>query len=341
MYALLNRDELQSYLDSVNETWSTDASIEEFRPEGPDLYRIVVFGHRRTKAAMEVAIDKGFSLDDTYIDAQVLYHPSTHEILSAQLAEGIMIPPPPEREAALIENTYRTGLAVGRYESMADFERKSPMGISKITNAVHFMQLPDSVRELVADTDNGYKLNYTRALLLRRIAEPYGAWLRRHPNLIPHLELADYDVPSNEQIEKAVEERMFKALRDSPKKTPRCGDGLVERLPWSTAKLGEYVRDRIEFWTSDVAEDSLTLFESAAERSRKEREEADIKEMTRLLDGGVIYAKMLGQIAARMPERLKERTRAQRLRVASRLSRLSNVAEEASSAIYAQLADEE
>lgn len=180
LYAMMDAASAQHYLDITNTAWGANGALEDLVMNEYGMYYIVIAGHRRTRAMREICEEDGDVDYSRLAPAKIIVGATPHQILSLQLAENVMVPPPPNRYARIIHEIYITGVAAGIYTSVADFVRHSPLGEDRVRSALRFMELPDIVQNLCHDG----ALSYGHCVAMHRLIEPYRYYLQEHPNLM-------------------------------------------------------------------------------------------------------------------------------------------------------------
>lgn len=299
IYATLDEQHAQEYLDVINKTWDKSIDLSELTPSQNGGYIVVVAGHRRTAAMQSICKEDGLDTQKVTVEAQSLQNPDPYTVLCLQLAENVFVPPSPERYAKIIYESFMLGLASGIYESKADFKRQMPMGETMVDNALRYMTLPISVQRQV----EGGKLPYSHAYVIARIIKPYENFLQENPAFIRNGFL----------LNEAVELKLHLMINEKISNK------------WSGKKLNDVVSAEI-LKLSGATDDAVQMFQRSQDQEAAElRNHEDNKVLNNLseAEGHVIHAK---DIVASVPNYLKDATAEKRRQVCERLQQLELLA---------------
>ncbi len=163
--ARMSRDDLDTYIGFVNRVWGSSLSIDDYDARMMDgAYYLVVAGHSRTVAVLELASEK----PDVQYVINCKVHPisSPEDIINLQLEENIHSKPSVERQAMAIIEAYQWGLEIGRWTSKQEFirQQRGAVKAKQLDDALGFASLPEGMRQFVF----GRHIPYAAALELGR-----------------------------------------------------------------------------------------------------------------------------------------------------------------------------
>lgn len=145
----LSRDELIIYIDFVNSVWGSDLSIEDYdKREIDGIFYLVVAGHSRTRAVIELAKEKDI---DYILNCKIHPVTSPEDIINLQLEENIHSKPPVERQAMAIVEAYIWGMQSGSWSSQKEFidAQGGSIKSADLKKAIGFSRLPQQLRQFV------------------------------------------------------------------------------------------------------------------------------------------------------------------------------------------------
>lgn len=163
--ARLSLEQLEKYIDFVNEIWQTTVPISDFWDQRQEVqddngevkeiwFNVVVAGHSRTKALLEIEAEDNAETGAPYdgvTDVHVLDITEPEDIISYQISENIHSKPSQERRAMGIAKMYHRGLERGEWSSPAAFSAKTEGKFSAhlVREALGFANLPSEARSYI------------------------------------------------------------------------------------------------------------------------------------------------------------------------------------------------
>lgn len=149
---LVDGQMLKEYLEFTNRVWNKEKKIEEFKPCGPDRYLLVIAGHSRKISLHNIARKHG--IDEMEFPAKCELRPvdSIEKFIAIQLRENIHSSPPPERAARAYAEAFLYTRERNPKLTMKDFADAHGIPKGQLRDALYYVELPESLREL---TDNG------------------------------------------------------------------------------------------------------------------------------------------------------------------------------------------
>lgn len=144
----MDGERLSGYMGFVNELWGADHSLDDFTPAPDGSFYLVVAGHCRTRAALDIASERGV---EQMVPSKVYSDMSNAEIIALQIDENIHSNPSPEREAMAIVESYRMGMHEGLWSNKTEFINSTDNKFSKyaLNQALDFVDLPANIRDFV------------------------------------------------------------------------------------------------------------------------------------------------------------------------------------------------
>lgn len=144
----MDAERLSGYMDFVNELWGAEHRLEDFTPAPDGSYYLVVAGHCRTVAAVDIASERGV---DQMVPSKVYSDMSDRDIIALQIDENIHSNPSPEREAMAIVESYRMGMREGLWSNKTEFITSTDNKFSRyaLNQALDFVDLPAGIRDFV------------------------------------------------------------------------------------------------------------------------------------------------------------------------------------------------
>lgn len=190
--AELDRAQAQEYIDTINEIWGTNHTIDELKQaEGENIeekYYILIAGERRLKALKQLdtvgcfdcqeAFGKGpcstrhphVFKDGNKIEARLMRNFDALTAIDTQASENTHLRPAPQEEALFYDRYYKLKKRINSKYTIAQFSRDVGKSPDTITSALRFCKLPDEIQEFVA---NG-TISYGIGVELQRAREALG-----------------------------------------------------------------------------------------------------------------------------------------------------------------------
>ncbi len=180
--AELDAGQAQDYLDTINEIWQAQHTLEELRPtDGKGTYYILIAGERRFRACKHLDSRGCFDCQEHYgagpcyqrhfgnrnVEVRLMRNFDALEAISTQASENTHMRVPPEEEALFYDKFYRVKRKLDPNYSVAHFARDVGRSPDTITAAVRFCRLPQEIQDFVRNET----LSYGIAVELERARE--------------------------------------------------------------------------------------------------------------------------------------------------------------------------
>lgn len=159
--ALLTHQSLSAYLQFINRIWGSDHEISEYLPDDEGYYHLVIAGHTRVEAMIELEDEKMYELVGDGYDISGLEAPRVwakvyrdlqpEDILSLQMDENLHEKPSQERTAIAMVETYLYGLDIGKWRTKKEFVEANEGKFSQdaLNKALVFCELDQTTRDFV------------------------------------------------------------------------------------------------------------------------------------------------------------------------------------------------
>ncbi|MDB5176615.1 MAG: hypothetical protein JWN75_283 [Candidatus Saccharibacteria bacterium] len=210
--AQMTQEQLDEYIQFTNETWGSEAQIEDFGNQIQDdgLYYVLISGHSRHEA-----IDEAEQEGSLYpIPIQAKKHPvnEVEDIIELQDAENKHSRPKQERAAMAAVEAYEWGKKQGRWSTPDEFiERyrgKNKVDAKTLSEALCYQLMPRDVRQFVVESAityvGGVELGKSVELTRDFIATKSGYLGLKDPRLI------DEESEDAVLLQKAVTQELMK-----------------------------------------------------------------------------------------------------------------------------------
>lgn len=157
-------DEAHVYLDNINRMWKARHKLEDLHQLSDGSYLIVIAGHRRVLGIRKVAREIGLPIERVKIVAHIDHGDeiSFRDAVSKQYRENFHKRPESWEDALAVNAIYQDGFTEGDYKSFADCSKDLSISEDRISRAVRYSTLPETVQTLVEQGS----LHFGRALLL-------------------------------------------------------------------------------------------------------------------------------------------------------------------------------
>ncbi len=160
--SVLDPDKADKYVDDLNKCHRTVHSLDEARPLDDSTYPVVVAGHRRRLAVGRIIAKQSADPSLSTVSSNVVYNLGFSDALRVQIEENTHLQLPMCEVARAIQSTYRYGIELGEFKSVADCVRVLPFSKTKIHEALRFCELPLFIQDWVEDD----RLSYAAAVAL-------------------------------------------------------------------------------------------------------------------------------------------------------------------------------
>jgi len=159
--ALLQRDALDDYILFINKIWGAEHDIGDYEPDEDGYYHLVIAGHTRVEAMIEIEDEKIYELIELGYDISDVVPPTVwskiyrdkqpEDILALQMDENLHEKPSQERTAIAMVETYLYGLEVGKWRTKKEFIEANEGKFSQNTlnKALVFCELDQVTRDFV------------------------------------------------------------------------------------------------------------------------------------------------------------------------------------------------
>lgn len=159
--AFLQRDALDAYLQFINKVWGDSHSIDQYQPDEDGYYHLVIAGHTRVEAMVELedeklqqAVEEGFDISvfpAATIQSKIYRDLQPEDILALQMDENLHEKPSQERSALAMVETYLYGLEVGKWRTKKQFIEANERKFSQesLNKALVFAELDQTTRDFV------------------------------------------------------------------------------------------------------------------------------------------------------------------------------------------------
>jgi hypothetical protein len=180
--AELGLKEAQEYIDTINEIWQTQHTIEELKTaNGNGKFYILIAGERRLRACKKLDTDGCFDCCDTYgkgpcyerhfgsrnVEVRLMRNFNALEAISTQASENTHMRVPPEEEAHFYDRFYKVRKMQDKSYTVTRFARSVGRSPDTIAGAIRYCKLPDEIQDHVCEG----RLNYGMAVELQRARE--------------------------------------------------------------------------------------------------------------------------------------------------------------------------
>lgn len=185
--AFVRHEAFANYIDFVNRIWGSEHDITDYAPDEEGYYHLVIAGHTRTEAMIDLETDKakqraelGFAsleLVAPKVDAKIYRDLEPQDILALQMDENLHEKPSPERSAIAIVETYLYGLEVGQWTTRNEFIEacKNKFSRTSLNQAISFCKLDQRTREFVF----AGAVPYGAAVEIGKCIDPYKEYVLR------------------------------------------------------------------------------------------------------------------------------------------------------------------
>lgn len=159
--ALLTHESLAAYLTFINKIWGASHNIASYKPDADGYYHLVIAGHTRVEAMIELEDEKAKELAELGFDPAQLRQPTVwgkiyrdlepEDILSLQMDENLHEKPSQERSAIAMVETFLYGLDIGKWRSKKEFveANKGKFSQDALNKALVFCELDQTTRDFV------------------------------------------------------------------------------------------------------------------------------------------------------------------------------------------------
>jgi hypothetical protein len=159
--AYLKRDSLDAYLKFINKVWGDEHDIDQFKPDEDGYYHLVIAGHTRVEAMIELederlllATEEGFDISNfpvPKIHSKIYRDLEPEEILALQMGENLHEKPSQERTALAMVETFYYGLETGKWSTKTEFleANKGKFSRESLNKALLFADLSEEIRGFV------------------------------------------------------------------------------------------------------------------------------------------------------------------------------------------------
>lgn len=159
--AYLRRESLESYLNFINKVWGDEHDIDQFEPDEDGYYHLVIAGHTRVEAMIEIederlvaAIEQGYDISEfpsPTIHSKIYRDLEPEEILALQMGENLHEKPSQERTALAMVETFYYGLETGKWSTKTEFleANKGKFSRDSLNKALLFADLSEEIRGFV------------------------------------------------------------------------------------------------------------------------------------------------------------------------------------------------
>lgn len=157
----LTADQLDEYIRFTNQTWKSNAELEQFEhmqhPDG--WYYVGITGDTRHRDLMELENDPFNPIKKRPIKCNIQEIDSIDDIIEIQRDENIASAPPQERAAIATVESYLWGQRQGKWTSVEDYMQKrniTDQSPRTIKNALAFHDMPSKARTFVLEGNLPY-----------------------------------------------------------------------------------------------------------------------------------------------------------------------------------------
>lgn len=159
--AYLRRDSLEAYLRFINKVWGDEHDIDQFEPDEEGYYHLVIAGHTRVEAMIELederllkAVEEGYDISNfpiPKIHSKIYRDLQPEDILALQMAENLHEKPSQERTAIAMVETFLYGVEAGKWSNRLEFleANKGKFSRESLNKALLFADLSETIRGLV------------------------------------------------------------------------------------------------------------------------------------------------------------------------------------------------
>lgn len=159
--ALLTQGALESYLQFINKIWGSSHDIGDYSPDEDGYYHLVIAGHTRVEAMIELEDEKTYALVEGGYDISEVGAPTVwgkiykdlqpEDILALQMDENLHEKPSQERTAIAMVETFLYGLDIGKWRTKKEFVEANEGKFSHdaLNKALVFCELDQTTRDFV------------------------------------------------------------------------------------------------------------------------------------------------------------------------------------------------
>lgn len=175
--SLVSRQLLEEYIAFTNDTWGSEASIDDYShlQLSDGRFPLLKSGHSRAAAVMEL-IAEGKLPANTQIMTKVKESHNVFEIVQWQRGENIHSQPPRERTAMALVESYMYGLNSGLWSNEAEFiaiQHQQGRSVAKgpLTQALKYAKLAPRIRNFVLAGEVPYLAGVEMGATMDTLAE--------------------------------------------------------------------------------------------------------------------------------------------------------------------------
>ncbi len=158
---------MRDYLDFAQKNLGEERELEDLPCLSPDLWCLIIDGHSRYGACLELA-----ELNPTiphFLGCTAIETTGVADIITRQIAANIQARPSKDREAHALAAAYEMQRALDPHMTMTSFEREHGISAPHLSDCLNYSNLPEVIKDMVGQDQKG--LPFTIAVQIAKTQE--------------------------------------------------------------------------------------------------------------------------------------------------------------------------